>query len=105
MENYLEDYPDVESVSCFLGTTATLALLLCDKCLRASDESVMTAETLATLHTINSKAYALVCDYSFISDSVRILDDRIREAVKMLDAITSRELAEKKVNHEAQAQA
>ena len=88
----MERHPDVESVSCFLGVTATLAALLADKCLHANKESVTTKDALHALID-HPAAYTLICDYDYISDCVRILEDRITQAEEMLNAIADRELA------------
>ena len=85
----------VEDVACYLQITATLSEMLSDKCLRASRGVINSKEVLAALAGEHGAAYDYVCSYDYVSDIVRILDDRIRQAVVMLDAITEREFEKK----------
>jgi len=82
----------IEDVACFLSVTATLGELLSIKCLRTHKESVKTKEVLQALIN-HPEAYTLITEYAYIADCVTMMEDRIREAIKMLDGITTRELA------------
>ena len=83
----------IEDVVCYLQVTATLAEMLGDKCLSRSREGMkLTPDALVAVFNDNKDVYSYVGDYGYISDTVRILDDRIRHAATMLDAITEREL-------------
>ena len=92
-----ENRLDVEDVSCFLTVTSTLVGMLTDKCLAPCCKSIQTNEVMAALNEVNSDAYDLVRNYNYIADTVRILEDRILQAVEMLDAVAIHDLEVKKI--------
>ena len=77
--------PDCNDVYCHLSTTATLAEMLIEKCLRPNREAISNKEVLLILASDNfnngvtGMAYEFVRCYGQITDCVRILEDRSKQ--------------------------
>ena len=87
--------PDIENIACYLLTTATLAQILTDKYLQYNTQSVRTDAALGLLAGGRSNngetgnAYDVIRSYGMISDTVVIIEERIREAARLLDELAT----------------
>lgn len=80
---------DIASVSCYLSVTANIATMLEDKFLRTNRDSIGKPEVYHALFD-HKEAYNLIRDYGYIANCVHLLEERISEAVKMLDDLEQR---------------
>ena len=88
----MDSYYCIEDVSGYLNTTNGLFELLSQGILSKSRESVATRDALLDLFDNHKPAYNLLRNYGHICDCLLILQDRVQQAVAMLERITEARL-------------
>ena len=84
-------YLDIENVQFNLSLTLSLIVTVYDSFLKARDDEICNNEVFWALRNL-PEASNLCHNFKFLVDDFDIIEDRIRDAIKMLDKIVDNHL-------------